>query len=440
MPQRQAWDRPPAIVKVQRIVFDVTYTRMQHGSVGITRTVRRLGAALSNAAPALGFDFVHAAFHPSGFRSVSALSQSLPCGTPPGLLMKTAKGSAKPFIEAVLDLPWSRIGWLWAYASSLTFGRPVADAPHVEFRPGDILLLFDASWNYPVWQLAQQARAQGAQVVPLIHDLMPINAPHFCVPWVRNAFAYWLRQSITGSDFILCNSASTESELRSHAKSQGLALPPASHIRLGMDFGAVASGPIRSDLHRFIDVGPFYSTVGTLEPKKNHQLLLDAFERLWDADLPHRLLVLGRETSECAALARRLERLARAHGKVCWISDATDAELAAALSASQAVVLTSLFEGFGLPLVEARSLGRPVIATDLPAFRELADDGVCLFPASSSEQLAALIQAHAAGDLRLSCEPMRPFTWEDTARQCFDQFSRMTGAPANGIHMSPFAT
>ena len=97
--------------------------------------------------------------------------------------------------------------------------------------------------------------------------------------------------------------------------------------------------------------------------------------------------------------------------------DASDAEVAHAYAKCRALILPSLAEGFGLPLVEARTRGCLVIASDLPAFEELADEGVSLYARDSGAQLEALVAAHASVDRRASVAPMAAFTWKDSAQQ-----------------------
>src|SRR5205814_975930 len=137
----------------------------------------------------------------------------------------------------------------------------------------------------------------------------------------------------------------------------------------------------------------------------NHGLLVAAFEELWRGGCGARLLLVGRTTGECRDVVARLAHHARTSGRVMIIEDATDAEVACVYGECRAIVLPSLFEGFGLPLVEARTRGCPVFASDLPAFREIADAGVQWFDPRHPGELVRLIALDAAGDLALSRAP-----------------------------------
>jgi len=412
----------------QRFLLDVTYTRTQRGAVGITRTVARLAEELRvvpGAAP-----FATVTFDGEGFRLADAPTAAHEPRA--SRLLRFATGAAKPAIETLLQLPWPLVRPLWAAAANGVFRNAAAGLPPVQPGPGDVFLLFDAGWNYPVWHAARHVRARGAAVVPLVHDLMPLQAPQFCVPWVRSAFGEWLRQICGTSDAMLCNSLATEQELRRHAKREGWALPPVGHFRLGCDPARQPVGDVRGPLREFMAApGACYATVGSIEPKKNHALLLAAFESLWATKESLRLLVVGRRTPECASLLDSMARQAAVGRPLMLVHDASDAELAFVYRHASALVLPSLFEGFGLPLVEARALGCPVLASDIPAFRELSDAGVHLFDPAEPGPLAALLSRHVAGGLSLARTPMPPFSWNDSARQCIERVQRLLPAAAS---------
>jgi alpha-1,2-rhamnosyltransferase len=112
------------------------------------------------------------------------------------------------------------------------------------------------------------------------------------------------------------------------------------------------------------------------------------------------------------------------------VLDGSDDDLAAVYAHARALVFPSLAEGFGLPLVEARTRGCPVIASDLPAFRELADAGVSLYPKNSIEDLEALVLAHAAVDRRTLVGAMPAFTWKDSAEQLLEAVTIVLDAPS----------
>jgi glycosyltransferase involved in cell wall biosynthesis len=116
--------------------------------------------------------------------------------------------------------------------------------------------------------------------------------------------------------------------------------------------------------------------LGTIEPRKNHWLLLQVWRRLiaGRGGQSPRLVIIGQRGWECENVADLLERCEPLAGMVTELPACTDADLATWLHHACALLFPSFAEGYGMPLVEALSRGVPVIASDLPVFREIAGD------------------------------------------------------------------
>jgi len=164
---------------------------------------------------------------------------------------------------------------------------------------------------------------------------------------------------------------------------------------------------------------PYFLFVGTLEPRKNLPLLAEVFgelRRVHHVDL----LLVGRRRSDFA-------RLPAADG-IQWLGEMPDDQLAALYSGAIAVVYPSLYEGFGLPVLEAMQCGAPVVASQDAAVREVAGDAALLVDARDVrgwiEALRALIERPALrADLRQrSLRRAAGFTWEETARKTHEAY------------------
>lgn len=416
-----------------RVLFDVTFTRTQARPAGIPRTVARLRDAMATAAA--GCEVVPVTFHRGRLRTLrqqpAAAIEPVAAGGEPhtAAWRRWLLGRLAPLVSARLPTAMRQQAWL-AYHRAL-FNRASRHDSPLKPRPGDVLLLCDASWNYEIGAAAARVRAAGGRVVLMVHDIMPIRQPGFCSPVFAWAFVRWLRGMLAASDAVVCNSRATEDDLCEWAATQAIRLPPTGHFRLGHDAVAHGSpGAVRANLAAFMQAGgPCFATVGTIEPKKNHGFLLDTFEQLWAGGADARLLVAGRPTEQCAGLVRRLLQHPEQGRRLLTVLDASDAEIAHVYAGCRALLLPSLFEGFGLPLVEARSQGCVVIASDLPAFRELADGGVFLHPQGSHAGLADLILRHAQASRPSGLPAMPPFTWDDSAAQCWALMQALLRGP-----------
>lgn len=420
-----------------RLFFDISYTRTQPAQMGITRTVRRLLEEWSVALPADGHQCIPVAFSTAGFREVTAGAEPR---TPESRAPVSRSRSARLFrwvtgeffrrlvVASTKLVPWQVLRLAWRATSAWTFNALSHGRPLVEFRNSDVLFLCDASWNYPVWQAARLARRRGAKVVLLMYDLIPLRHPQFCFPLVPYIFGLWLREMLGCADAVICISKATEDDLRAYARETGVCLPPVRHFRLGSDSVRLpaASGQVRGQLQAFMEAGhPCFVAIGSFEPKKNYGFLLDVFEGIWARGETARLLIIGRKTPESAGFVHRVQSHPEQGKKLLTLFDASDAEVDHAYRYGRALVFPSSAEGFGLPLVEARARGNVVIASSLPVFAELADEGVYLYPQGSHEALTDLLLEHAGTDLRATVPSMRPFLWRDSAREAVEVMDRL---------------
>ncbi|MES1264807.1 MAG: glycosyltransferase family 1 protein, partial [Variovorax sp.] len=267
--------------------------------------------------------------------------------------------------------------WAWRHFSRITYSNLSAALPPADFGAGDILVAGDAGWGYDVWACARAAQRRGARVVTILYDLIPLNHPEYCSEAHQLLFRQWLPGALATSDAILCISEASRAELARHCEANQLRCAPSAAFRLGGDLPpAAAHAPASS---RMPAGAPYFLSVGSIEPRKDHALLLDAFERAWSGGLDARLAIVGRPVDGAQATVARIRAHAELGKRLFLFTDADDAELDTLYRGARAVVLASRAEGFGLPLVEARQRGCAVMATRLPAFEERADEGVRLF-------------------------------------------------------------
>ncbi|WP_448874295.1 glycosyltransferase family 4 protein [Desulfobulbus propionicus] len=220
--------------------------------------------------------------------------------------------------------------------------------------------------------LEQQAfieRLQQSRLKPLffIHDLIPLTHPEYCRPGEAKRHRIRMHTMLTLGQGILANSATTLEQLAEYAHRQHLPLPPATVAPLApADLAAADACPLLTT--------PYFVILGTIEPRKNHWMILQLWRQLIErmGDRAPRLVVIGQRGWECENVIDLLERCTVLRGYVFEYSACDDTELAAWLLHAQALLFPSFTEGYGMPLVEALTLGVPVIASDLPVFREIA--------------------------------------------------------------------
>jgi glycosyltransferase involved in cell wall biosynthesis len=203
-----------------------------------------------------------------------------------------------------------------------------------------------------------------------VHDLIPIVHPEFCRAGEAQRHAARMTNLLSVGVGLVCNSESTFESLQKFAAARGLHMPETVVAPL-----APPDLPVTEAAASPLDA-PYFVILGTIEARKNHLLLLHMWREMAATagrDMPH-LVIIGQRGWECENVIDMLERCDALRGVVHELSDCDDAELWQYLRHARALLFPSFAEGFGLPLVEAIALGTPVIASDLPVFREIARD------------------------------------------------------------------
>ncbi len=213
-------------------------------------------------------------------------------------------------------------------------------------------------------------RRAGAAFVPFVHDLIPLSHPEYARPPQVKRHAARVETVAALADGVVVNSAATADSLRGELAARGLPAPAVAVAPLGI--AARRAAPARTPPPPR-GGPPYFVCLGTIEPRKNHMLLLhlwrDFAARL--GDRAPRLLLLGRRGWENENILDLLERCAALRGLVRECGTPGDAEVASLLAGSRALLFPSFAEGYGLPLAEALALGVPALCSDLPALREV---------------------------------------------------------------------
>jgi glycosyltransferase involved in cell wall biosynthesis len=191
---------------------------------------------------------------------------------------------------------------------------------------------------------------------------------------------------------------------------------------------------------------PYILTVGTLEPRKNHTRLIEAFGLLKrGGDLPnHSLVMVGGKGWIYDSVFETVRRLGL-EADVRWLGYVPFDDLPALLSGADLFVYPSLYEGFGLPPLEAMACGAAVVASNTTSLPEVVDDaGLLVDPTNTDEIAAAMHRILKDDNLRRSLrktavERARTFTWDRTARLTFDAYDEARRRSQDDEHKRPTA-
>ncbi len=242
----------------------------------------------------------------------------------------------------------------------------------------------------------------GVRAVYFIHDLIPVLHPEFTRPHAVKRHLGRVREALRHGSDIVTGSHVVARDLAAFAKREGL------------DCEAPLVAPIAGAT--FNGAGdqagaPFFLAVGTVEPRKNHRLLFEIWRglasRLGEAT-PKLVLVGQRGPLTGDILAPLGDPAIAAH--VEWRACCDDAQLAQLMASARALIMPSLAEGFGLPLVEALELRTPVVASDIPIFREIGQGAPLLLDPANPGAWAEAV-ATMASTPRPPAKPFDAPTW-----------------------------
>jgi len=124
--------------------------------------------------------------------------------------------------------------------------------------------------------------------------------------------------------------------------------------------------------------------VGTVEPRKGHRQIVEAFDLWWQDGAQVVLLIAGKQGWDMADTAQMIRGHAQYVRLLLWFDQIDDLSLQQAYERSAALIMASEGEGFGLPLIEAAHYQLPIVARDLPVFREIAAGFASYFPVNAS--------------------------------------------------------
>lgn len=355
-------------------------------------------------------------------RVVRNVVRWLYCSARPGVRVIAVRLEGDELIEAT--------DWLDVHGLRTPVEREEGGNAHVQLQWGDCLLMLDSSWaRYREFaQVFRRVRELHGSVQTVVYDVLPLQLPQCWPPGTFEWFRGWIEAAIEESDALICISRSVADEL-AELMQRG-SLPRGRVRRLGYwHLGCDALPPENdeppvSDRVRQTMASPCtLLMVGTIEPRKNHALALDAIERLWARDFDVSLCIAGKQGWLVEDFMARVEMHPERGQRLHFIAQPTDEELHHCYRHAAALLFPSCGEGFGLPLIEAAHFGTPIIASDLPVLREVAAEHATYFKLGSTAVLADAIEGwfadRDAGRVPSSSR-IEALTWEESAEQLLD--------------------
>lgn len=310
------------------------------------------------------------------------------------------------------------------YANEFTFRfldcpADILQEEEIRYNAGDIFLGLDLQLH----ELPKKSdfyaklRAHGVTTYFVVYDLIPVLAPKMFPPEIQPLFDKWL-EVVLQSDGAICISQSVAAELASWAKQRG-ACPPIKWFHLGAD-GLVDTRSTDDNAEQLDPEIIQFLMVGTIEPRKRYKQVIEAFDLLCKKGVAVQLTIIGKQGWMVEETIERLNSLIAEGMPIKWLPGASDDELEQYYRHSHCLIAASMYEGFGLPLVEAARHSLNLIVRDTSVFREVAGTGASYFDTSTAaglaEHLGLWLTQYRAGQ---AIEPsgVKWLTWQDSSQQ-----------------------
>ena len=307
-----------------------------------------------------------------------------------------------------------------------------------ELKTGAVFLDIDNTWNcrltrnhlYPV------LKKSGIQIVNFVYDVIPITHPQYSHETTVLRFIEYLGAVIRYSDQVMFSAKAVEDSFHALCERMHVQPPSGTVIPLGCDFeqpeptdpetlpkdeeGNVLPEyrhlVVSDAVEEAISAGEYLLMVGTVEPRKNHAIVLDAL----DAGLDLNVIIAGKIGWNVEALKERILSHPQYGQRLFLLSGVNDAGINKLYENAYMLAFPTFNEGFGLPLVEAFQHGTPVIAADIPVLHEVGGDYADYFDNTDCRSLVSYVreslqdpERYQAKKAALSSYPLT--TWDDFA-------------------------
>ena len=294
----------------------------------------------------------------------------------------------------------------------------------IQLASGDIVISAGHDWDYPDHHRELLSlKNRGVRLGFLFHDTIPILFPFCYRPGFYTSFRQWLNMSIPAADIAFAVSQNTLRDVIAYTEEAGFPVPPAHIIRLGDDIPSSGKAPsvaiAGKASHKFI------LSVGTLEYRKNHVVLLNAYRYMIDelGYLPPKLYIVGKKGWLDSDIEYQVANDVRLKGLVEVLQGLSDADLQCLYRSTLFTVYPSFYEGWGLPVAESLRFGKPCIASYSSSMLEIAPELTRFAHPMLVNEWVQQIRELADDPILLMEETLRvksnyiPTSWSQTAAQ-----------------------
>lgn len=276
------------------------------------------------------------------------------------------------------------------------------------------------SVKHPYARLFQKT---GIKTYAVIYDILPLKMPQYFEKKTSMRFGTYIEEIINNYDGILCDSHCVADDVIHYCKNYGVTTKnpvQVGYFPLGQNsFNCQMNQKISGEIIRFFENNTdVYLMLGTVEPRKGHVLVLDAFEEMWDEGSEVSLCIIGHIGWNMESFMKRVNTHSEKGWRLEFFEAVSDSEVAYAYQHAKCLIQASAGEGFGLPLIEAGKYNLPVLCSDIEVFHEVAGENVNYFE-RTTEGLIKKINEFENGQAVYESSGISGWSWAQAAERVY---------------------
>lgn len=297
-----------------------------------------------------------------------------------------------------------------------------------ELKPGDIFFDIDSVWNLSLRRsvLLPKLKANGVKLVVYVYDIIPITHPQFCHGDTIFNFMNYIGAYLQHADLIIASAQSTLDAIAELLIKLDLPQIPSVVSWLGSDFKIQnqEEREVHPDAIKAVESGRYVLMVGTIEPRKNHSLILDAFDnKLFSKNI--NLVFAGGIGWNIEEFQKRMEQHPKLNHQFYHLKGMNDATIDYLYKHAYCVAFPTFNEGFGLPVIESFQRGTPVLASDIPILREVGGEYCAYFNPNSWEDFSDELLKWIENEdnyikYKEKVQTYEPVTWDEVTQTIWD--------------------
>jgi len=289
-----------------------------------------------------------------------------------------------------------------------------------EFNQDDIYLALDLTMHLQtqLHGLHMRLKSMGVYMFYIVYDILLIQRPDWWPTGMSEMFKQWLAYLSESATGLACISAAVRDEVLEWLTLEApdrRDQPVVTSFHLGADmensFPSKGRPGYAEKVAQALQTRPSFLMVGTIEPRKGHAQTLAAFTKLWKRQVDVNLVIVGKQGWLMETVAEQLRAHPELNRRLFWLEGISDEYLEELYAGSSCLIAASEGEGFGLPLIEAAQQGLPIIARDIPVFREVAGECALYFGGLESEAVAQAVTSWLTLDGAGKVPELRSMAW-----------------------------